>query len=183
MAIRPDLKWAIKFGEFKVPSSPATLWVGGSPMGISAGSFSGSYIDELATNLPYTPYDWQYSIDYTVEGCSGKTVLGIAMENHKGPTEPFVDKGMVTILAFPCYAVLFKGPNDKTAPFDTTGTYSVGTVLVPGTVTVGSVSYAVWKPATTGVTSPDTAGYGVVLALDSTTTPNMMVVWFSPVLV
>jgi len=180
MAITKDIKYAIKLGEFEVPSSITRYWVGGSPIAPSSGTFDESYLGS---------YDWLKETSISLEGAADKgAVIGIAMERYSGSTEPFVQTTGITLLGFPCIVTLYKSGDDDTAPFDTSQTYSVGDLLRPTTVTANSLTYSVWTKAVyesegTGGTYTYDVYYGTVIAVKTgaTAANQILVVYFSPV--
>ena len=181
MAITKDIKYAIKLGEFEVPSSITRYWVGGSPIAPSSGTFDESYLGS---------YDWLKETSISLEGAVAEgAVLGIAMERHSGSTEPFVQTDMITLLGFPCIVTLYKSDDDDTAPFDSTKSYSVGDLLRPTTITANSLTYSVWTNEVyaadgTGGTYTYDLYYGTVIAVKSGATgaDQILVVYFSPVI-
>lgn len=183
MAIRREMKYTMNLGVFGLPSTITTHFVGGSPVTIAGGSFA---YGEKGNQ------DWLVEISGTLQGVNPGSsapftydVIGIAWFGDEGPSEQFLPKDHVTLLGFPLYATLYKGPSEPTAPFDDSLTYNVGDLLRPKVKTVGTGSYAVWtnEPYGSVASNAGVVYFGKVMAVEGTGANTVLTVYFTPMLV
>jgi hypothetical protein len=143
-------QFVMKNGEFPIATSSIRKWVGGSPVSISGNLFNGASATELLNTV------------------------GLAAHNYD------VDKevGRATFYFAPYIFTLEKGTDesssmkicpDPVAPYDPGTTFVAGDILIAGSETVGSDTYAVWIKATSG-------HYGSLMVVDTDATNTYLIV-------